>query len=108
MPFNARQFQRLNTLFDGSSGQSSTLTSSSHYVGDFGQLSLSWHSSGATSNLTIWGTNEDGFRSSIGTWSAVTTLPTQGIYAIEAGMRWLRVTRGSADSLSQVFLQCRT
>lgn len=96
-------------IFDGSSGQSSIYTSASYCVGDMGQMSLSLHTKAAVASLhTIWATNEDGFQTSLTTWSAVTTLVGQGAYAIEPGMRWLRVTRSSLDSLAQVFFTGRS
>lgn len=95
-------------LFEGTSANSSTYTSASYLVADYAQLSLSWHSSGVTSLLTLWATNEDGLRSSLQTWSAFTSLTSQGVYAVEPGMRWFRATRSSIDSLGEVFLQART
>lgn len=94
--------------FDGSSARSSTYTSNAICVSDFAQMSFSWHSSGPSSRLTVWATNEDGFRTSITTWSAISGVVAQGAYAIEPGPRWVRFTRQSADSLSQVFLNGRT
>ena len=102
-------YQRRKELFEGTSGNSSTYTSAAQLVCDYAQMSLSWQSSGAdASRLTIWATNEDGLRSSLNTWSVVTGLTAQGVYVVEPGIRWLRVTRQSADSLSEVYFQGRT
>ena len=96
-------------IFAGTSAQSSLYTSSAYLVGDFAQMSLSVHTKVAVaSNHTVWGTNEHGLTSSLVTWSVVTTLTVPGIYNVEPGMRWMRVTRPSLDSLSQVFLTGRT
>ena len=96
-------------LFDGTSASSSNYTSGAALVAEYGQLSLSWNTTQAVaSNLTVWASNEDGFAASIVTWSAVTTLVGQGVFAVEAGMRWLRVARSSLDSQSLSFLQVRT
>lgn len=102
-PFYSKHY----TVFGGS-GLSSTYTSGPYMVHDMGQLSVSWHSSGGASRLTIMGTNESGAAASLVTWSDVTALTLQGIYAVEPGMRFLRFTRTSVDSLGQVFLTART
>lgn len=103
-------YTRRHTFFDGTvSGTNvSGNTSQPWLVADFVQMSLSWNSAGTTSTLTVWGTNEDGLNTSITTWSAITGLTSQGIYAIEPGFRWMRVTRASGESLGIVVLQSRT
>lgn len=101
-------WQRREELFDGTSATSSTYTSSPYFIGDYQQMSVSWLSTGGTSTLTLQMTNEDGFRTSLTTWSDVTGLTVQGIYAIEAGGRWLRAQRTAVDSLGEVYLQART
>lgn len=96
-------------FFDGTSARSATFTSNPFLVADYRQLSMSIITSDAQSSLhTVQASNEDGLRASITTWSTVTTITAQGIYAIEPGMRWLRVLRSSLDSLGEVFLQART
>ena len=101
-------YQKRKEVFEGTSGASSTYTSQPHFIGDFGQMSISWTSSGATSTLTLQMTNEDGFRSSLVTWSNVTGLTLQGMYAVETGGRWMRCLRTSVDSLGEVYFQART
>lgn len=100
------------TIFDGSVAGTNVSgnTSQAFLVADFAQMSISWESN-ATANaslLTVWGTNVDGLTASITTWSVVTTLTAQGIYTVEPGMRWLRVTRPSNDTPGVVYLQART
>lgn len=97
MPF---QIQRQFALFDGTSGNSSTFTSAAQFVGDYAYMSVSWATDVATaSNLTLEGSNENGFDSSINTWSNMTTITSAGIFTVDPGVRWLRGRRSSIESL---------
>lgn len=81
----------------------SNRTSGAYFVGDALTLTLSIESSTASaSRYTIWGSNGDGFQSSIGSppatvpaqgWSLVTALTGQGMYVIDPGFRWLGAIR---------------
>ena len=81
------------TLF---SGPDSDLTSSVYLVQGFTQATI--QSDEATSNLTIQGSNDDGFSASIVTWSDLTQITVAGLYTLDTGYRWLRAQRASADS----------
>lgn len=109
MPLNSYfPFGRRIEFFDGLSATSSTYTSTPYFTGDFAQMSLSWTTSDAqTSRLTLQGSNEHGLTASLTTWSNVTAITAQGIFAVEPGMRWLRCLRASDDSLGEVYLQAR-
>jgi len=98
--------QRRQVLFDGASANSSTYTSGSQYVGDYAEMTIQLD--GLNSRLTLDGSNDDGFRSSIATWSTVTGIITAGLYDVTTGFRWLRAARSSADSLNVVTLQGKT
>jgi len=100
-------YQRPKTLFDGSSGNSSTYTSSAQYVGDYAFMSLTWPG-GGNSTLTLQGSNDNGFRASINSWSDLTAITAAGAYTIDPGIRWMRAQRNSADSLAVVLFQGRT
>ncbi len=100
MPF---QIQRRFALFDGSSGDSSNFTSAAQFVGDYAYMSVSWATDVATaSRLTLEASNEDGFGSSINTWSTVTGITSAGIFTVDPGTRWMRGRRASEESLSIV------
>jgi hypothetical protein len=94
------------SLFDGSSGQSSTYTSDWHLVADYETLAVSWHTDGTDASLlTLTASLDDGFGSTIANTSTVTTITVAGVYAIDAGLRWLRAERGSEESLGITNLQ---
>jgi hypothetical protein len=102
----ATTYTRRVSLFDGSSGQSSTYTSDWHLLADFEYLSLSWHTdTTAGSRLTLTASNDDGLGSSIANTSNVTAITVAGIYTIDPGMRWLRAERPSSESLAIVNMQ---
>jgi hypothetical protein len=106
MPF---QIQRRFTLFDGSSGESSTYTSTAQYVGDYAYMSVSWATDiAAASTLTLQGSNDDGFSAAIVNWSTVSAIKAPGLYTVDPGFRWLRGQRRSNESLSQVEMYGRT
>lgn len=101
-------YSRRFVLFDGSSGQSSTYTSSSIFVPDFTSLTLSYESVSTHASLvTVSASNSDGLETSTITYSAITTIVSRGVYVVETGMRWLRVERSSLDSTGIVQLQAR-
>jgi len=90
------------TLLDGASANSSVRTSNSFLVADMQEISLSLQTSGATttSRYSVWGSNEDGFFSTIpeNSWSVITAIGGPGVYTCDPGFRWLRVTRSALDS----------
>jgi len=113
MPLRFGQYQRRFSLFDGSSGNSSTFTSSAQFVGDYAFMTVSWATdTTAASRLTLQGTNEDGFRASLNTWSNLTGITqastVAGLYTIDTGFRWIRAQRGSEESLAIVDMFGRT
>lgn len=78
-------------LGSGSSGSSPDV-----FVGDCELISVSIQSStGSASNVTISLSNDHGFNSAIVFRSGVTVLPSQGIFSIDPGARWLRAERGA-------------
>ena len=85
--------ERLISLF---SGNNSTMTSATHLVQGFTQATV--QSDEATSNLTLEGSNDDGFSASIVSWSALTEITVAGMYTLDMGYRWLRGRRVSADT----------
>ena len=108
MSIRMGQIQHRFEIFDGLSATSSTYTSGAVCVADFAYMSVSWTSSGATSTLTLQGSNEDGLTASLTTWSNITGITSQGIYAVEPGMRWIRALRTSTDNLGEVYIQARS
>ena len=78
------------------SGNASGMTSASHCVQGFTNAVI--QSDEATSNLSIDGSNDDGFSASITTWSNLTEITVAGIYTLDTGYRWLRGRRASADT----------
>ena len=97
-------YSRRYELFDGLSATSSDFTSNAIFWGDYEQGSVQW-ADGGNSILTVQSTNEDGFNTSLTTWSNLTGITAAGIYTIDAGPRWLRTLRNSADSMSQVYIE---
>ena len=87
-------YQKLYTLL---SGTSSTATSGAVFVGDAFSLSCSLVTT-AASVVTLQGSNDDGFTAAIGTWSTLTALTANGIYAIQPGARWLRAQQAASSS----------
>jgi hypothetical protein len=71
-------------------------------IADLQEISLSLQTSGATttSRFTVWITNSDGFQSPIAEadWSTITAINAPGVYTVDPGGRWLRVTRSALDS----------
>lgn len=97
MPY---QYQRRVVLFDGASANSSTYTSNPQYIGDYERQTVQVDA--LNSRLTLQGSNDDGFQSSIVTWSTVTGITAAGLYTVDPGFSWLRAQRSSADSLNVV------
>jgi hypothetical protein len=85
-------------LFDGSSGQSSTFTSSWHLVADYDVMTVS---------LTLEASNDDGLTSAISFTSTLTGITADGIYTVDPGMRFIRALRNSNESLAEVFIQAQ-
>lgn len=106
-------YTRRVAMFDGSSGNSSTMTSSAVFTGDYDNIAISWHTDTAdASRLTLEGSGDDGFTAAIVNWSVMTGMvladqatTVGGIYTVDAGPRWMRAARGSEESLSIVNLQ---
>jgi len=94
-------------LFDGSSGNSATYTSKDVLVCDYTTQSIHWPG-GGNGTLTLYGSDDDGFTTSIVSRSAMTAITAAGIYDITPGVRWMRAVRTSADSLAVVSLQLRS
>lgn len=94
-------------LFDGLAGTASTYTSNAALVADYGVISVSWASNvtNGTSRLTLQGSNDDGFASSIVNWSTLTAITQAGMYTIDAGARWMRAQRSVLSSRDTVSLQ---
>jgi len=79
------------------SGPNSLMTSSAYFVGDFRDQSVQIDTMSGSA-ITIQGFNDDGFRSSIATWSTLTAIAAAGMFTIDPGVRWIRVQRASADT----------
>ena len=104
------------SLFSGGSAFSSVYTSAPWFVGDLQLQSFSWDTDDTgASKLTIQGSDEDGFTSSIGTWSTLTTVLARGLYAaytqtsvtstpIPMAPRWIRAQRSSLESLARMIV----
>lgn len=86
----------------------SSQTGNPWFVGDFRTLTVSVTSgSAAASRLSILGSNNDGFNSTLSSgnptvdtnqWSHVTQILTQGVFTIEPGFRWINAVRATAFS----------
>jgi hypothetical protein len=77
-------------------GSGSSGTSPHIFVGDCRLLSVSVQSStGSASNVTISLSNDNGFNAAVARWSVVTVLPSQGIFSVDPGTRWLRAERAN-------------
>ena len=91
-------------LLGNSSVLSSVLTSNAQLVDGYRQLSISIQSSVASDeNIRVFGTNASGFDAALvaANWSLVTSIPNQGIYTIDPGMRWMRADRNPFSVASQ-------
>jgi len=85
--------ERRISLFTGPNGP---VTSAAHLVQGFTQATV--QNDGSTTALAIRGSNDEGFNSSIVTWSTLTTITAAGMYTLDTGYRWLSGTRHSDDS----------
>lgn len=108
MPFDAGYSERRKVLFDANS--TSSFTSAWHLVAEYAQLTMSYSSSvTGTANLIVHGSNDDGLRSSINSFSVLTTVTAAGLFTIDPGVRWLRAVRSSSSgSRAVVQLQMRS
>jgi hypothetical protein len=87
---------------------SSNVTGTPYFVGDFTYLTVSKESGSAfASRLTILASNQDGFQSQLGTanatvpagnWSILTVITNQGIYPLDSGFRWINAVRPTQTS----------
>lgn len=92
-------------LLGNSSALSSLLTSNAQLIDGYRQLSVSIQSgtTDAAQNIRLYGTNAEGMEAALaaGNWSLVTSIPLQGIYTIDPGMRWIRADRANFSVASQ-------
>ena len=84
-------------------GLNSDMTSSAAFTGDYRTMTIQIDAI-AGSMITIQGSNDDGFRSSIATWSNLTAITSAGMFTIDPGVRWIRVQRASADTDNTITL----
>lgn len=78
-------------------------------MADAATIAASWTTANAVaSNLTIQGSNEEGFQAAIGLWSTVSVVAGQGIFTITPGARWLRFIRPAVDSQGSVVVEYRS
>lgn len=109
MPLRPGFYEKRISVFDDASANSSTYTSSDHYVADYRQMSVSWATNGGVASvLTLTGSNDDGLRASINTYSTLSAIVAQGMYTIDPGPRWIRAERASTESQAIVFIQGRS
>ena len=102
-------YTRSAVILDSSSANSSTRTSNPVLVADAATISASWNTANAVaSNLTIQGSNDEGFFAPIGIWSTVSVVAGQGIFTITPGARWLRFIRPAVDSQGSVVVEYRS
>ena len=102
-------YTRSAVILDSSSANSSTRTSNPVLVADATSVSASWTTAVAVaSNLTIQGSNEEGFQSAIGLWSTVSVVAGAGIFTVTPGARWLRFIRPAVDSQGSVVVEYRS
>lgn len=114
-------YTRRVTAFNGSSIQSSSYTAGPYCVADFPDITASWDTDdNDASRLTFQITNQDGFGTSLdsssgGTWSTGGLMVTKGGQVLEpvfksdgTQARWLRIQRGSEESMAKVHLQMRS
>lgn len=101
-------YTRSAVLLDSTSANSSIRTSNPVLVADAVTIAASWTTANAVaSNLTIQGSNEEGFQAPIGLWSTVSVVAGQGIFTITPGARWLRFIRPAVDSQASVIVNYR-
>lgn len=93
-------------VFDATSAHSTTLTSNPVFVADFHSWSLTVPVVTASS-ISVQGSGDDGFTASLTTFSTFTQITTAGVFDIPTTARWVRVVRGSPNSMCEVILQGR-
>ena len=108
-------YSRQVVLHDGTSAQSSTVTSSSVWCGDANVISVSIQSVAAVASVwSLEGNNGDGFLSALGSgaagtdWSTITAITAQGIYSVTPGARWIRLIRPAVNSQASVVMALRS
>src|SRR5439155_8260134 len=102
-------YSRSAVVLDSSSANSSTRTSNPVLVADATAIAASWTTAVAVvSNLTIQGSNEEGFQNPIGLWSTVSTVANAGIFTVTPGARWIRFIRPAVDSQGSVVVEYRS
>lgn len=102
-------YTRSTVVLDSSSANSSTRTSNPVLVADAATISASWITAVATaSNLTIQGSDDEGFFAPIGLWSTVSVVAATGIFTITPGARWIRFIRPAVDSQGSVTVETRS
>lgn len=102
-------YSKSYTVLDSSSANSSTRTSNAVLVADATSISASWTTAVAVaSNLTIQGSNEEGFFNPIGLWSTVSVVAGAGIFTVTPGARWIRFIRPAVDSQGSVVVEYRS
>lgn len=84
---------------------SSTVTSAVVFIGDAATISVSLQTVGA-SVVSIDGSSAEGFKEAIpeNTWSNMTVLIANGIFAVQPGARWLRARQAASSSSASVQL----
>lgn len=90
----------------------SNFTGKPFFTGDFARLTVSWSSSASNpSRLTIVGSDEDGFQSTLSSanptvntviWSQLTALTVAGAYVLDPGMRWVMPIRDGISAASMM------
>ena len=108
-------YTRLAVLHDGSSAQSSTVTSNPVFVGDSTVISISIQSVAAVASVwSIEGNNGDGFLSALGSgaagtdWSTISAIGSQGVFSLTPGARWTRLIRPAVNSQASVVVAYRS
>lgn len=108
-------YTRQVVMHDGTSAQSSTVTSNPVWCGDAGIISVSIQSVAAVASVwSLEGNNNDGFQSALtsaavgGEWSTITTITAQGIYSVTPGARWIRLIRPAVNSQASVVMALRS
>lgn len=86
----------------------SVQTGNPFYVGDFKDLTVSITTGAdAASRISILGSNEDGFQSTLSSgsptvntnqWSHITQILSRGVYTIDTGFRWINALRAASES----------
>lgn len=95
-------------VLGGTSALSSTVTLGPILSADWNNISISISTNAAAASThTIQGSNDDGFFSSIVTWSNLSVVATPGVVKIDNGPRWMRILKPSVDSFSMYLVEGR-